>query len=114
MNDFRLPADQADEIVERTARRVVELLQAAGSVPNPKHADANNNPLGSARAFLDAHRRGDFPTFKRGREIVALWTDVERYIESRPAAPRAVAAPAPAANDIALDLDALLAGAAKR
>ena len=103
----RLPDDQASEIVERTARRVVELLQAAGSVANPKHADANNNPLGSSRAFLDAHRRRDFKTFKRGREIVAIWTDVERFIESRPAAPRPVTTTEPTPSDV--DIGALLA-----
>ena len=109
---YRLRVRIAPDQVDQIARRVVELLRADAGAPAPTYADANNNPLGSARAFLDAHRRGDFPTFKRGREIVARWEDVEAYIASRPTAPRAAALPAPAAIDI--DIDKLLAGKARR
>lgn len=85
MSDLRLPDDQAAELVERTARRVVELLRADVPAPAPRYADAKDNPLGSARAFADAARRGDFPTFRRSRRVTALWTDVEAWIQSRPA-----------------------------
>jgi hypothetical protein len=83
----RLPEDQAQEIVERTARRVVELLQAgtAAASTATRYADSLDNPLGSARAFADAARRGDFPTFRKSRRVTALWTDVETWIQSRPA-----------------------------
>ncbi|WP_437961344.1 hypothetical protein WME76_18015 [Sorangium sp. So ce119] len=74
----------------RTLRALVEVLAARGisAQPTPRYATAKSNPLGSSRAFLDAHRRGDFATFKRRREVVALWTDVESWIESRKPAPR--------------------------
>lgn len=82
----------ADLIVERMAARAAP--DGAG-----RWASAKDNPLGTARAFLDAGRRGDFPTFKRGRGVVARWSDVTAYIEARPcerkARPRPVAPPAP-------------------
>jgi hypothetical protein len=80
-----------DELLDDLAERIANRIAARGgaSTPAPKYADARNNPLGSARAFLDAGRRGDFPTFKRARSVVALWSDVEAYIERRRRAPRA-------------------------
>jgi hypothetical protein len=72
------------DLVERVARRVVELLRAESPVVTPRYADAESNPLGSARAFADAARRGDFPTFRRSRRVTAKWSDVEAWIESRP------------------------------
>ena len=79
-----LPAD-VDDLVERVARRVVELLRADAPAVTPRYADARDNPLGSPRAFADAARRGDFPTFRRSRRVTALWCDVAAWIESRPA-----------------------------
>ncbi|KYF80374.1 hypothetical protein BE20_10655 [Sorangium cellulosum] len=75
-----------DELAERIARKLA--LRGHGTAVPPRYATAKNNPLGSARAFLDAHRRGHFATFKLRREVVALWTDVETWIESRKAATR--------------------------
>lgn len=66
----------ADRIAERVAARIAP-------DPSTRWARARDNPLGSARAFLDAGRRGDFETFKRGREVVARWGDVEGYISAR-------------------------------
>ena len=86
----------ADWFVERVADRVVRRLE--GTTSRSTYADAKNNPLGSARAFLDAGRRGDFPTFKRGRQVVALWADVERYIQSKQRA-RRERTPADSAED---------------
>ena len=71
----------ADWFVDRVADRVVRQLEAKHA--RSDFADAKNNPLGSARAFLDAARRRDFPSFKRGRNVVALWADVEAYVLSR-------------------------------
>ena len=68
-----------DELAERVARKLAERSGREA----PRYADARNNPLRSARAFLDAARRGDFPSFKRGREVVAHWAEVERHIERR-------------------------------
>jgi hypothetical protein len=60
---------------------------AETGAPVPRYADASENPIGSARAFLDAARAGHFATFKRGRKVSALWADVERWIESRHRSP---------------------------
>ena len=49
--------------------------------PTALYATADHNPLGSPRAFLNAHRRNAFPTFKRGRTIAARWTDVEAWMQ---------------------------------
>lgn len=80
-----------DVLAERVALKLAPLVGAG----KPHYADATSNPLDSDRAFLDAARRGDFATFKRGKRITALWSDVERYIEGckRPArAPKDAAA----------------------
>jgi hypothetical protein len=79
MSDFRLPEDQ----LEQLARRVAEFLQAAPA-PATRFADALDNPLCSARAFANAARRGDFPTFRVSRRVTALWSNVEIYMQSRP------------------------------
>jgi hypothetical protein len=71
--------------IDAIARRVVELLHnVTAPTIAPRYADALSNPLGSPRAFADAARRGDFPTFRRCRRVTALWLDVEAWIESRP------------------------------
>lgn len=47
-------------------------------------------PYRTARAFLDAHRRGEFPTRRIGGRLVALVADVHAAIERKPpVAPRA-------------------------
>ena len=66
-------------LADRLAEKVTERLQ----VTTPRYATGRDNPIGSARAFLDAARRGDFPTFRRGRCVAALWADVERYVEGQ-------------------------------
>lgn len=69
--------------LEALAEMVADRVIARLSGNSPRYASAVENPLGSSRAFLDAHRAGRFPTFKRGREVLAKWADVEAYIESR-------------------------------
>lgn len=71
--------------VDLIADAVAEKLAARRPTPAgpPELATARSNPLGSARAFLDAARRGDFPSSRRGREVVATWSDVESYDRSR-------------------------------
>ena len=59
--------------------RVDVAAQSAG--PGALYATAEHNPLGSPRAFLNAHRSGAFPTFKRGRTIAARWADVEAWMQ---------------------------------
>ena len=68
---------------ERTAASVVAQLRTMPGFGVPVYATAKNNPLGSKRSFLNAHRRKDFATFLRGREVTARWTDVEAWMISR-------------------------------
>ena len=75
-------------VVQKFEQRLDDLLSGQAQHQTPRYADAKNNPLGKARAFLDAGRRGEFPTFKRSREVVARWSDVEQYIERRGKAPQ--------------------------
>lgn len=77
---FHVLLDAVDAVADRFADRIVARMAPAST---DRFASAKDNPLGSARAFLDAGRRGDFPTFKRGREVVARWADVLAYIEGR-------------------------------
>lgn len=88
-----------DDLAERLADRLAQ-RQASGAAP--RYADAKTNPLGSARAFLDAARRDAFPSFRRGRNVVALWTDVQGYIESRRRLPRERKPADPTEDDRAL------------
>jgi hypothetical protein len=75
----------AQVVAGAVARAVEERLRAEMA---PTYATAKHNPLGSARSFLDAARRGDFRSHKVGREVRALWTDVDSYIQTRPGARR--------------------------
>lgn len=101
----RNAAEQARLYAELAAIEAGE----AGAQPAPvssagaMYATAEHNPLGTARGFLNAHRRGAFPTFKQGRTIAARWSDVEAWMTDP--ARRAKAQPAN-------DLDAMLAQAA--
>jgi hypothetical protein len=70
----RLAAELAANIVEERLR----------DAQAERYATAKENPLGSKRQFLDAARAGSFESFKSGREVVARWRDVERFIESTP------------------------------
>jgi hypothetical protein len=65
------------------------LVAMMGAPTSPRYADAKDNPYGSERAFKEAARNGEFPTFLRVRRTTALWTDVERAIEGHQRAKRA-------------------------
>ena len=94
-------------LLDALADRVVARMLDHPSAPrHPEHASARENPLGTARAFLDAGRRGDFPTFKRGREVVARWTDVVAYIERRTVARKERPAPPPLKHHSFVELPA--------
>jgi len=78
------PTDQwLNVLIDVLAERLAEKMAARMVASTPRYATARENPMGSSRAFLDAARRGDFPTFRRGRCVAALWADVEGYVESR-------------------------------
>ncbi len=74
------------EIAKEAARDAVREVLAESRAP--LYATAKSNPLGSERRFLDAARRGAFKSHKVGREVRALWADVDAYIQSRPASKR--------------------------
>ena len=70
-----------ERFFERLAQRITHsTLTARGS----EYYSASENPLGSRRAFLDAAHRGDFPSYKAGRRVLAKRADVHHWIESRP------------------------------
>lgn len=71
-----------DLLAERVAALVIDRL--ATRQINPQYATARRNPLGSPRVFLDAARRGAFRSHKVGREVRAVWQDVDAYIRSLP------------------------------
>lgn len=78
----------------RALRALAIARRAAPIVPGtttPRYATAKHNPTGTARGFKAAGASGAFPTFKQGRAVAALWTDVERWIESRVRPPKRAA-----------------------
>src|SRR5262245_59505491 len=98
--DLLLPLDALlDSFAERVA---AELRPFMGAKP-ARYATSQNNPLGSESGFLEAARRGASPSFKRGRNVVARWEDVEAYIESR----RCPARPAAESADVGADREEL-------
>lgn len=50
----------------------------------PPYYTTKENPLGSGRAFRDAARRGEFPSFRLSRLVAARRADVHAWLESRP------------------------------
>ena len=72
-----------DALIDVLAERVADKMAARMGASSPRYATARSNPIGSPRGFLDAARRGDFPTFRRGRCVAALWAEVESYVERR-------------------------------
>jgi len=95
----------AEKVAEKLATRAT-----SGAAAAEAYYDARTAPCGK-RPFLEAAARGDFPSFKTGRKVLARRADVERWIEAQPrTAPRA-AAPA---SDLDARLDSALARAAAR
>lgn len=95
-----------DEAFRAVIRAEVEAaLDARGLALKADYYNQNNNPLGKRR-FLEAARRGDFPSSKDGKLVLARRDDVDRWLASRTR---------PSANrekeDRGDDVDALLAGA---
>lgn len=77
--------DGLTHLLDQILPQLAALLQPhLALIETRRYATAKNNPLESRRGFLDAAARGDFPSFKRSRSVVALWQDVETFIESRP------------------------------
>jgi hypothetical protein len=71
------------EQLRELARLVAEELRAAGAGGAGEFYSPEDNPLGSRRAFLEAARRGDFPSFKPDRRrTLARREDVDRWIAS--------------------------------
>jgi hypothetical protein len=71
----------------------------------------------SARVFLDAARRQEFPAYRAGRRLVARRSDVEAWLRSRPFRPsarRRSAAPASTQSSSEIDVSAALEATAAR
>lgn len=67
-------------------------LKHAKGTEGPRYYDAKNAPMGKT-AFLRLAAQGAFPSFKVGKRIRALASDVHAYMErqqgAKPRAPRA-------------------------
>ncbi len=63
-------------LLERFADLLAQRLRA-NSAGSDGYYTTKSNPLGSARAFRDAARRGHFPSFKLVRMVAAKKTDGE-------------------------------------
>ncbi len=85
------PALTLDGILDLLADKLAERLATQRSDAAPFY-DADTAPV-KRRQFLEAARRGEFPSFKRGKKVLARREDVERWIESG-ARERTASAPA--------------------
>ncbi len=90
-----------DLLVDMVAERVVARL--AVSTTNDFY-DQRTSPLGRRR-FLEAARRGEFPSTKRGKLVLARRADVDAWIAMGRRAPPEV----PEASDELSDEDLLVA-----
>lgn len=72
-----------DLFVDMVADRVAERLHA---IPTNEYYDQRSNPLGRRR-FLEAARRGAFPSTKRGKLVLARRADVDAWIAAGHRAP---------------------------
>jgi hypothetical protein len=77
------------ELAAELAAKIVADKLAGAAGPTPRYATAKVNPTGSRRAFLDAARENAFPTFQRGKQTAAMWSDVEAWMRARPPITRA-------------------------
>lgn len=81
-----------------------ELAKQAKGTEGPRYYDATNAPMGKT-AFLRLAAQRAFPSFKVGKRVRALASDVHAYMEAqqgaKPRAPRApVVAPPVDVNDL--------------
>lgn len=67
----------ADYVADRVLARLVERPRVAHD-----YYDQRSNPLGKRR-FLEAARRGAFPSTRCGRLVLARREDVDRWLASR-------------------------------
>ncbi len=65
-----------DELVDAIARKVVELQRT------PDYYTPTDAPI-KKRAFLEAARRGDFPSSKLGKLVIAKRADVDAWIATK-------------------------------
>ena len=75
-----------------------EFAKYAKGSDEPRYYDAKNAPMGKT-AFLRLAAQGAFPSFKVGKKVRALASDVHAYMErqqgARPRAPRSTAVAPP-------------------
>lgn len=85
------PANDADglgrlgELVEALADEIADRVAARLSAPQDGgfYSAKDPGPFKTSRAFLDAARRGEFPTARVAREVVARRSDVDAAIAAR-------------------------------
>ncbi len=68
-----------DQLADMVAERVAARLCAPTTAD---YYDQHKNPLGKRR-FLESARRGDFPSTKQGKLVLARRADVDRWLDSR-------------------------------
>jgi predicted DNA-binding transcriptional regulator AlpA len=93
-----------DPLVDALRPLAAALVSAMRDSEGPRYYDAKNAPMGRT-AFLRLAAEGAFPSFKVGKRVRALASDVHAYIErqqgARPRAPRApFAAPPVDVNEL--------------
>lgn len=105
MKIARNPHTEALRAAIQVLGAVVAALEAEPDVGGSDYVDQRNSPLGKRR-FLTAAARGDFPTFKTGKLVLAKRSDFEAWLarSRRIAAPKKAPASPPASGG---DEDAL-------
>lgn len=83
---------------------VRELRATEPTNSGARYYNAKTAPI-PKKAFLAGARRGDFPSFVKGRRVYALREDVHRFIES---SPRPVRSPKPVGDNDDDEIDRLL------
>lgn len=82
-------AQRKARLVALLAELADVLLDGESGPEAPRYFSADDpGPLRTARAFLDAGRRRDFPTMKIGKRVVAKASDVYAWIEASGAQPK--------------------------
>ena len=104
-----------DEAFRALIRAEVDAaLDARGLSTKPDYYDQNNNPLGKRR-FLEAARRGAFPSTKQGKLVLAARPDVDSWIASGRRPKGTASAASGSSNTLSdVDLDKLLASGGVR
>ena len=78
-----IPAGLLDALLDELADRVAARLRSAPDAGPAFYSSEDPGPFKTSRAFLDAARRGEFPTTRVARRVTARRADVEAAIAAR-------------------------------